>query len=99
MCLLAMLREEPAYGYEIVRRLADWGLEVRDGSVYPLLARLERSRLVTAEKVASSSGPPRKYYRATRLGEKRLAVWAAEWRETAAAVDGLLTNAGRGAHV
>jgi PadR family transcriptional regulator len=99
MCLLALLTEEPAYGYEITKRLAERGLEVRDGSVYPLLARLERARLVTSAKVESAAGPPRKYYRTTRVGASRLAAWSADWEETAAAVNGLVAGLERGAHV
>jgi PadR family transcriptional regulator, regulatory protein PadR len=98
MCLLALLEDEPAYGYEVTRRLAARGLEVRDGSVYPLLARLERARLVAIDKVPSPSGPPRKYYRTTPAGASRLADWAAEWRQAADAVDGLVKGAKRSAH-
>lgn len=97
MCLLALLFDEPAYGYEITRRMAEHGVEVRDGSIYPLLARLERARLVATEMRPSSSGPPRKYYSTTKAGATRLATWTAEWRETADAVD-RLTGASRGIH-
>jgi PadR family transcriptional regulator PadR len=90
MCLLSLLATEPAYGYEVTRRLADHGLEASDGSVYPLLGRLQRQRLIESFVVTSESGPPRKYYRATAAGRARLQSWAEHWRGTAKAVEALL---------
>jgi PadR family transcriptional regulator PadR len=90
MCLLSLLATEPAYGYEVTRRLADHGLEASDGSVYPLLGRLQRQRLIESFAVASESGPPRKYYRTTAAGQDRLRSWTEHWRGTAKAVEALL---------
>jgi PadR family transcriptional regulator PadR len=92
MCLLSLLATEPAYGYEVTRRLADHGLEASDGSVYPLLGRLQRQRLIESFVVTSESGPPRKYYRTTAAGRARLQSWAEHWRGTAKAVEALLAT-------
>ncbi len=93
LCVLALLEQEAVYGYEVVQKLADCGLEVADGSVYPLLARLQRSELVASELRAGTGGPPRRYHLLTEQGSNVLAEGRAVWGATAAAVDGLLRPA------
>jgi PadR family transcriptional regulator len=93
LCLLAVIEDEPAYGYEMARRLRARGLSmVGDGSIYPLLGRLERDGLVETYRLDSSSGgPPRKYYRASRAGRRVLKRGVEEWQTTRAAVDAVLS--------
>ncbi len=92
MCVLGLLRAEPTYGYELTERLAGFGLDaVSEGTVYPLLARLQRQGLVESYAVSSGSGPPRKYYRLTRAGAAQLPIWHQHWRGFAAAVEALLS--------
>lgn len=80
LCLLALIGEEERYGYEIVRQLEERGVElVAEGSIYPLLSRLERSGYIDATMVPSSEGPPRKYYRITADGRRALRLWVADW--------------------
>ena len=63
LCLLAVMGEGAAYGYEMTKRLRARGLSiVGEGSIYPLLGRLERDGLVETRRQASNGGPPRKYY-------------------------------------
>jgi PadR family transcriptional regulator PadR len=94
VCLLAVLVDEPAYGYEMTKRLATRGLEVvGEGSIYPALGRLERGRLVEPFLQPSDGGPPRKYYRVTAAGCTALGTWSKEWREMRAAIDAVLENA------
>ncbi|MDX6486384.1 MAG: PadR family transcriptional regulator, regulatory protein PadR [Gaiellaceae bacterium] len=94
LCLLATISDEPAYGYEMTKRLAERGLEtVGEGSIYPVLGRLERDRLVETFRQASNGGPPRKYYRLSPLGRKALAQWRDDWREARAAVDAVIGDA------
>jgi len=60
LCLLAVMGEGPAYGYEMTKRLRARGLSiVGEGSIYPLLGRLERDGLVDTHRAASNGGPPR----------------------------------------
>src|SRR5579864_6589828 len=81
LCLLAVMQEGPTYGYEMTKRLRARGLSmVGEGSIYPLLARLERDGLVETYRSASNGGPPRKYYRASAIGQEALATGVAEWR-------------------
>src|SRR4051794_15335235 len=93
VCLLAVIAEEPAYGYEMTKRLTERGLStVGEGSIYPVLGRLERDGLVETFQQASNGGPPRKYYRLTAAGRRSLKTWKAEWQSARAAVDGVLDD-------
>jgi PadR family transcriptional regulator, regulatory protein PadR len=91
LCLLAVMEEGPAYGYEMTKRLRDRGLAiVGEGSIYPLLGRLERDGLVETYRAASDGGPPRKYYRPSDAGRVALALGVSEWRTTRDAIDAVL---------
>src|SRR6266542_2507880 len=91
LCLLAVMEEGPAYGYEMTKRLRARGLSiVGEGSIYPLLGRLEREGLVETHRAASDGGPPRKYYRPSREGRRALAVGVSEWRAARDALDAVL---------
>lgn len=80
MLVLALLTEEESYGYELVTRLQADGLgDIAAGTVYPVLARLEREALITSRLVASSSGPARKYYVPTTAGTDELARSTRAW--------------------
>jgi PadR family transcriptional regulator PadR len=91
LCLLALVEDEPRYGYEMTKRLRERGLSfVGEGSIYPLLGRLERDGLVETRRVETAGGPPRKYYSASPAGRKLLAAGLVEWRATRDAVDAVL---------
>jgi len=91
LCLLAVMEEAPAYGYEMTKRLRARGLSiVGEGSIYPLLGRLEREGLVETHRAASDGGPPRKYYRPSHEGRRALAAGVSEWRAARDAVDAVL---------
>lgn len=88
LCLLALLAHEPCYGYEMVQKLTASGLDlVSQGSIYPVLGRLQQRGLIEGYLVASIEGPSRKYYRLLPEGEAQLKQWAAEWEAFSAAVD------------
>lgn len=91
LCLLAVIADEPAYGYEMTKRLRARGLStVGQGSIYPLLARLERDGLVESYRTTSIDGPPRKYFRASRSGRRMLKQGVADWEATRDAIDAVL---------
>lgn len=91
LCLLAVMGDGPAYGYEMTKRLRGRGLSVvGEGSIYPLLGRLERDGLVKTCRAASNGGPPRKYYSLSPEGERALESGVKEWQMTRDAVDGAL---------
>src|SRR5258708_3174759 len=74
LCVMATLaEEEEAYGYQIVERLGQVsGLTITESTIYPLLARLGRDHLLSVRTAASPIGPPRRYYRLTEAGQRRL---------------------------
>ena len=87
-CVLALLANEPRYGFDIVKTLGEVdGMLTSQGTVYPLLARLRRDDLVSTEWQESASGPPRKYYRLTGKGRRALDDFTDEWRRFKTAVD------------
>ena len=71
--MLAVIRQAPAYGYEIAQKLAAYGFgQIAEGTIYPLLLRLERYGAVRPELRPSALGPSRKYYALTEAGERAL---------------------------
>ena len=93
MCLLAIIAEEPSYGYEMVDKLRLKGLElVSEGSIYPLLSRLQKKGFIDGYFVESTGGPPRKYYRIVDAGRRRLDEWSEEWRRVSRGVDAVLNR-------
>lgn len=94
MCLLALLAQEAAHGYELVRRLETAGFEaVGYGTVYPLLTRMRRLGLVTDQLQPSPTGPPRKVYALTDTGRERLTAWSQQWTSFVSLVNGTLADA------
>jgi PadR family transcriptional regulator len=90
-CVLALLRGGQRYGFELVRTLSDAdGLLVSEGTIYPLLSRLRRDRLVSTSWQESEAGPPRRYYQLTPAGEQALADFSDEWARFRDAVDAVL---------
>ena len=88
LCLLAVIDEGPAYGYEMTKRLRARGMSiVGEGSIYPLLGRLERDGLVATRREASNGGPPRKYYSLSSEGKQSLETGVAEWMTARDAID------------
>lgn len=96
MCLLSIIDEESSYGYEMVNKLRERGLDLAsEGSIYPLLSRLQKQEMIEAYLVESSEGPARKYYRMTKKGQEALAAWQADWAEFRNAVDTVLRGASK----
>lgn len=84
--LLLLLHKGPSHGYDLMNSLPELGLETypADASViYRLLRDLEAQELVTsAWDTTVTAGPPRRVYRLTEAGDRRLAEWVAELQET-----------------
>jgi PadR family transcriptional regulator PadR len=97
LIVLHLLAPGEAYGYEIVTKLAsesDGALEVTDGTLYPVLYRLERAGLVAVRWETPARGVPRKYYRLTPAGRTELARMAHEWTSYAKVMAKLLGQDG-----
>jgi PadR family transcriptional regulator PadR len=87
---LAALRHEELYGYQLLQHLARMnGLALTESTLYPVLARLADDKLVAVRPVPSPAGPPRRYYRLTPAGEKRLADMLAHWRQMNTSIEAL----------
>lgn len=94
-CVLAVLRNEEGYGYEISQRLEGYGFgRVPEGTIYPLLLRLEKRGAITASYRASAEGPQRKYYALTESGRGELAEFCRHYRELTRAVAQLMKETG-----
>ncbi|MCJ2182237.1 PadR family transcriptional regulator [Novosphingobium sp. 1949] len=89
LCVLALLSRRNSYAYEIAARMAD-AVDMGEGTIYPLMRRMQKDGLVSTYLEESPSGPPRKYYAITETGRQSLAAQSAEWRGFTAAVDRLI---------
>ncbi|MEX1005451.1 MAG: PadR family transcriptional regulator [Acidimicrobiia bacterium] len=89
--VLAVLEGESTYGYDLVRKLREAGLEeVGDASVYGTLRRLYGAGMLTSEIVPSDEGPARKYYGINRSGREQLDTSRKTWAEFTTVMDRLL---------
>lgn len=88
-CVLALLSRGNSYAYEIASRLAH-AVGMGEGTIYPLMRRMQTDGLVATYLEESPSGPPRKYYRLTDAGRETLASQLAEWRDFTASVEDLI---------
>jgi PadR family transcriptional regulator PadR len=98
MVILRLLAEREMYGYELASAIEErsaGGLAVGDGTLYPVLYRLEEAGHVEPRWVTQDRGVPRKYYRLTESGRAELARLSAEWEAFTAAVDAVLDRKGR----
>ena len=87
LCVLNFLGGREYYGYDLVQDLKHIdGLRMREGTVYPILARLEEDGLVKSRVRPSTSGPPRKYFKITAAGRRAVKEMNEHFQEMAAAV-------------
>jgi DNA-binding PadR family transcriptional regulator len=90
--ILAVVAADPAHGYAIIEELklrSRGAFSLPEGTVYPVLHRLERAGLL-ASGWSKASGRRRRVYRLTRRGRRRLDASKSEWRDFARAVDAVL---------
>jgi PadR family transcriptional regulator PadR len=95
LIVLHLLAPGEAYGYEIVSKLtaeSQGGLEITDGTLYPVLYRLERAGFVDVRWDTPARGVPRKYYRLTGAGRTELEQLRREWTTFADAMSRLLAQ-------
>jgi PadR family transcriptional regulator PadR len=96
-CVLAVVRQEEAYAFDIVRTLSSaGGLVTSEGTIYPLLSRLRRDGLVATTWRESDAGPPRRYYRITNDGARTLDAFVGDWERFRDSVDRVLALPVRG---
>ncbi len=92
MMMLEVLSQGPSYGYEIVQTVlsrSNGQFELKEGSLYPALHRLERQKLLGSDW-SEHEGRRRKYYKLTAAGRKALTARRSEWQSFAQGVNGVL---------
>ena len=89
LCVLALLSRQDSYAYYIASRLSD-SIGMGEGTIYPLMRRLQNDGLVATYLVESSSGPSRKYYRLTEAGKLSFSTQTAAWKSFCGAVESIL---------
>lgn len=92
LVILASLQGGPVYGLALLRRLQGFPTTaITEGTLYPLLDRLKREGLVSAEWLQEEQLRPRKYYQLTNNGMRKLSALVRAWRQSVADIDALLT--------
>ena len=80
LCVLNLLRSQEGHGYQVVQRLKEIdGLDIRESTVYPILARMKTDGFVAVRNEPSPGGPPRRVFRLSAAGEERLRSLNAYW--------------------
>lgn len=89
-CTLLVLSNKRMYASEIIASLDKVDLQIGEGTLYPLLARLKNDGFLTYEWEESKSGPPRKYYKLTKDGENNLTQMKKMWKCVNKAINSLI---------
>lgn len=89
-CVLEIISRKKTYGYAIASSLRQLGFtDVVEGTVYTILLRLEKEKLVDINKQPSDVGPPRKFYILNAAGRKELALFWTKWKFVSSTMNGL----------
>ena len=89
-CVLEIINRKETYGYEITRQLNALGFaDVVEGTVYTILVRLEKNKLVDIEKKPSDMGPPRKFFTLNNAGRDELQKFWEKWEFVASKINQL----------
>lgn len=90
-CIVKIISREETYGYEILSRLQDYGFkDVKEGSIYPILLRLEKKKMISSIYKESPLGPKRKYYFLTDIGKEFLKEFEIVWNGVKMSVDQIM---------
>lgn len=90
-CILKILSINTTYGYEIVTQLLEYGFEeIKEGTIYPLLVRLEKKKIISSELRPSPLGPNRKYYSLTEEGHAYFDEFRDYWKQVSTSVNQIL---------
>lgn len=89
LAILSQMNSEQ-YGYSLKQSLADTGLEINEGTLYPLLRRLETQGLLESDWQVVDDTRPRRYYKISAYGETVLANLTQEWLSLVRVMDRLL---------
>lgn len=91
--ILEIIRQEETYAYEISKKLEAYGFgTVSEGTIYPIILRLQSSKSIEGIAKPSPQGPKRKYYSLTDTGLQQLADFKENWLSLSSAINQLLSN-------
>lgn len=91
-CILSVIKRGEAYPSDIIEEMRAAGLQILEGTLYPLLTRLKNAAMLTYRWEESNSGPPRKYFSLTEKGEEFYKELEQTWNELSNAVNTLRTK-------
>ena len=92
-CVLAIIAKGETYGYEIIGELEKNGFEdIGEGTLYPVLTRLDKNRLIICRRAKSPLGPVRKYYSISEEGMAELSDFKKRYRKLSESADRLLSD-------
>lgn len=89
LCVLKILENKDCYGYELVQKISK-NIKISEGTLYPILRRLEKERCLEKYFRESKEGPSRKYYGITRKGKQKSMQLNEEWSEFVKKVNKIL---------
>ena len=93
--VLNLLSHGPSHGYEMVQKMKRIeGLQIREGNIYPVLARLETDGLVASYAQPSTDGPPRKYFQLTQAGQIALEDMNRHWDQLISSLESIRKGKG-----
>ena len=79
-CVLKLISRQEIYGYDLIKGLQDEGFsEIKGGTIYPLLQKLEKNMFIVGKSKPSAEGPNRKYFTITDEGLKELEEFKIQW--------------------
>jgi PadR family transcriptional regulator PadR len=88
-CIVSLLADHDIYTAELINRLKEANLIVTDGTLYPMLNRLQKAQLLQYRWEESESGPPRKYYSLTDDGLVFLGKLDTAWQDMTGSVESI----------
>lgn len=91
MCVLSLVATKDRYGYELIETISKL-IEISEGTIYPILRRLSKEGYFETYLEESNSGPPRKYYRITKLGKKAAGEMTEDWKSFVNKVNQILKS-------
>lgn len=89
-CVLELISHHEIYGYDLIKGLQDKGFtDIKGGTIYPLLQKLEKNQLISGNSKPSSEGPNRKYFTLTKKGVEELQQFKIQWNLLTATVENI----------
>lgn len=95
LCIMKVVQDEEMYGFEIIEKLSKV-LDINENTIYPILRRLTEQKLFETYAKDSPHGAPRKYYKITERGKKRLETYIVEWDAFTESVNQILKGENHG---